>query len=123
MSNGETRIETINELKIWLEGEFKLIRSTQATNAEEIRTLRKTVHDTNGAVQILMAIDIPGKLDVLKTEVQAHDAVIEELARDQSTLKTTMRAAYLAIGIAGAAVGAIVTMALRLYEVFGGSRP
>jgi hypothetical protein len=119
MADGETGINTINELKIWLEGEFKLIRSTQSTNAEELRTLRRTVHETNNHVSALLALNIPEKLDTLKNEVKAHDGVIEKLAMDQTALKTTMRAAYVAIGVAGAVFGAIATMVLRLYEVFG----
>jgi hypothetical protein len=114
-----THIETLNELKIWLEGEFKLIRQTQSNNAEEIRTLRKTVHDTNNAVGVLTALDIPGKLTAIKDEISSHDAAIEKLATDQTAIKSTMRAAYLGIGMAGAVVGAVVTILLRVYEIVG----
>lgn len=114
----EAKIDTINELKIWLEGEFKLIRSIQNNNAEEMRTLRKTVHDTNNAVAALTALDIPGKLEDMKEEVKAHDSVIDKLGTDQTSMKTTMRAAYVAIGIGGVALGSFLTLALRLFEVF-----
>jgi hypothetical protein len=116
--SGEANIDTLNELKIWLEGEFKLVRNIQETNAEEVRVLRKTVHETNNAVAALTALDIPGKLASLNTEVKSHDTVIETIVRDQSTLKTTMRAAYISIGIAGAVFGALATLVLRLFEVF-----
>lgn len=120
MSEEGIRIETLNELRIWLEGEFKLVRSDQKNNAEEMRNLRKTVHDTNNHVSALLALDIPGKLEGLRDEVQSHDNAIDNLIKDQTSLKTTMRTAYIAVGIASAAVGAILTIALRLYEVFGG---
>lgn len=119
MGDSSSHIETLNELKIWLEGEFKLIRSTQDNNAEEIRTLRKTVHDTNNAVGGLVMLNIPGKLEDLKNEVQGHDSVIEKLANDHAALKTTMRAAYIAIGVSSALIGSLVTIALRIYEVIG----
>ena len=112
-------IETLNELKIWLEGEFKLIRAAQSSNAEEIKTLRRTVHETNNHVAALMALDIPGKLTNMKDEISSHDAVIEKLATDQTAIKTTMRAAYLGIGLAGAVIGAVITVLLRVYELVG----
>lgn len=115
------KIDTINELKIWLEGKFELIRATQTNNSDEIRTLRKTVHDTNNAVGALVILDIPGKLEGLKDEVKSHDAVIEKLVMEQAALKTTMRAAYVAIGIAGAVIGAVVSSALEFYQAFGGA--
>lgn len=115
----DSPIETLNELKIWLEGEFKLIRATQSSNAEEIRTLRKTVHETNNAVAALTALNIPGKLQDLKDEVSSHDAVIEKLATDQTAIKSTMRAAYLATGVAGAVIGSVITILLRVYELVG----
>ena len=115
----EVKIETLNELKIWLEGEFKLIRSTQEGNAEELRTLRRTVHETNNAVAALTALDIPGKIQGMKDEISSHDAVIEKLATDQTAIKTTMRAAYLGIGLAGAVIGAVITVLLRVYELVG----
>jgi len=112
-------IETLNELKIWLEGEFKLIRAAQSSNAEEIKTLRRTVHETNNHVAALMALDIPGKLTNMKDEISSHDAVIERLASDQTAIKSTMRAAYIATGIAGAVIGSVITIILRIYEVVG----
>lgn len=115
----EAKIETLNELKIWLEGEFKLIRKTQDNNAEELRTLRRTVHETNNAVSALTALDIPGKLNAMKDEISSHDAVIEKLATDQTAIKSTMRAAYLATGVAGAVIGSVVTILLRVYELVG----
>lgn len=115
-----TRIETINELKIWLEGEFKLVSATQETNAGEMRTLRQTVHNTNSAVSLLTALDIPGKLESFRDEVKNHDSYIKKLADEQAALRLTMRIAYIAAGASGAAVGAVITVALRAYEVFGG---
>jgi hypothetical protein len=115
----DVKIETLNELKIWLEGEFKLVRKTQDNNAEELRTLRKTVHDTNNAVSALSALDIPGKLQGLKDDISSHDAVIERLATDQTAMKSTMRAAYLGIGLAGAVIGSVITIILRVYELVG----
>lgn len=120
MAGGETRVETINELKIWLEGEFKLIRSTQDTNADEMRTLRKVVHDLAGHVQVIMAQDVPGKIESLKNEVQKHDGDIATQGKELAGLKNTMRTAYVSVGIAGAVVGSIITLLLRAYEVLGG---
>lgn len=118
MSDGATRIETINELKIWLEGEFKLIAQGQQTSREDIRQVRSRLHDVSNAVAGLTALDIPGKLESMKVESTKQDGIIEKLTAEQTTLKTTIRVAYGAIAIAGVVVGAILTLALRVAEMF-----
>lgn len=118
VSDGATRIETINELKIWLEGEFKLIKQGQETSRDDIKQVRTRLHDLSNHVSALTALDIPGKMDGLRTEVQKHDNIIEKIATEQTSLKATMRTAYLAIGIAGAAIGSIVTLVLKVAETF-----
>lgn len=113
-----SRIETINELKIWLEGEFKLITQGQTTSREDIRQVRSRIHDISNELTALTALDIPGKIDSLKEGVSKHDNVIERIASEQTSLKATMRTAYVAIAIGGAAVGSIITVLLRFAETF-----
>lgn len=107
------RVETINELNIWLDGQFKLVAAAQSTAAQEISRIRDTVHETANHVSGLLVLNIPDKLQLLVDDVKAHDAAIEKMAQDVVSLRTTLRTAYVTIGIAGTILGAIASMVLQ----------
>lgn len=117
MSAEQPRVETINELNIWLDGQFKLIGAAQHAAAEEISRIRDKVHETANHVSGLMLLNIPDKLQTLATDVKAHDTAIESMGRDMASLKTVLRTAYISMGIAGTVFGALATLGLQMFQL------
>lgn len=99
-------IETLKELQIWLAGEFALIRQAQDTSNTEVSKLRTTVHDISNKVQPLVMLDIPTTLKVHATELEKFEKYV-----------TGQRAVYAAIGIAGAAIGTVLTIILEAWKI------
>lgn len=111
--NSPPRVETINELNIWLDGQFKLVGAAQKNAADEIARIRDKVHETANHVSGLLLLNIPDKLQKLGDEVKAHDQAIDTMAKDVNSLRTTLRTVYVAVGVSGTVFGAIATLALQ----------
>ena len=109
-------IETINELKLWLEGRFDILNKVQDNNSEELKNVRKTVHEVANHVQVLISLNIPDKLDSLSAQIKKHEAELEELNRDNVARKSAVAAIKAAYSIGGAVIGSIITLAFELYQ-------
>lgn len=116
VENNPPRVETINELNIWLDGQFKLVGAAQKAAADEIARIRDSVHETANHVAGLLVLNIPDKLQRLSDEVKAHDSSIDKMAEDFNSFKTAVRTAYAAIGIAGTVVGAITAFVVQFFR-------
>lgn len=99
-------IETIKELQIWLDGKFELIRQAQETSNAEVTKLRTTVHDISNKVAPLIMLDVPSILKQHSSDLEKFEKYI-----------TGQKAVYAAIGIAGAAVGTVLTIILEAWKV------
>lgn len=105
-SNDLVGIETIKELQIWLDGQFALVRQAQDMSNAEVTKLRVTVHDISNKVAPLIMLDVPSVLKQHTTELEKFERYI-----------TGQKAVYAAIGIAGAAVGTVLTIILEAWKV------
>ncbi len=108
------RIENINELQIWLDGQFKLVAQSQTTTNEEVNKLRDRVHDIANHVGKLNALNIEQRFKDFGKILENHDGEIEKVNKDAFARKAVLAAT----GIAGGAIGAVSTILLELYKAF-----
>src|SRR5438132_13926479 len=87
------KIETINELKIWLEGRFDLLSAAQKASADDLARVRTVVHETSQHVQVLLSLNIPAKFEAFTTNIKKHDEQIEELIREGVARKSSLATA------------------------------
>ena len=106
VNNEPLNITTLNELQIWLSGRFDLIGQTQDTLNSEVGKLRTTVHDISNKVSPLIMMDVP-------TVLKSHAGELEKFEK----YITGQKAVYVAIGIAGAAIGTFLTIVLEAWKV------
>lgn len=117
MAEGDPAVGTINELKIWIAGQFDLVRQAQTTSGEDLRNVRKSVHDLSNTVAGLTALDIPGKLEKYANEIKEQDAAIRKLAEDGILNKSAIASVKAIYGISGILLGATGALLARL--IFG----
>ena len=106
-------LDNINELRIWLEGKFKLVEQAQSISSEDLRNVRGRVHDLSNEVAKIVALDLSSKFEALKD----HDEKLETLRNEASTAKGAIQAIKAAYGIGGTLLGAIIATALELAKV------
>lgn len=111
MAQSEPPVGTISELKIWIAGQFDLVKERQDTSRDDMLTVRRTVHELANTVSALTVLDIPGKLEKFANEIKEQDDAIKALARDgllnQSAI-SNVRAIYGTVGILLGAAGALI---------------
>jgi hypothetical protein len=110
------KIETINELRIWLDGKFNLLSQAQKASAEDLIRVRSTLHDLSNQVQVLVSLNIPSKFETFTENFKKHDTQIEGLIRDGIARKSSLATARLLFITIGGIMG---TMATLLIQVWG----
>lgn len=96
---------TNGELKIWIEGQFELVRERQEFTNGELRTVRQRIHDLSN--------------DVAKN-FSSHDKEIDALDTEVTGLKTwkaSLAAVKAAYGVGGAFIGGSVAIVLDILKV------
>lgn len=95
----------IGELKIWIEGQFDLVKERQEFTNGELKTVRQRIHDLSN--------------DVAKNFAK-HDIDIGGIETDVTSLKTwraSLSAVKAAYGVGGAFLGSATVIVLDLLKV------
>jgi hypothetical protein len=107
-------IETINELKIWIEGRFDLVAQSQHTTEENMKVVRQRVHDLSGDIAKIAAMDFA---NIQKT-LEEHDAKIEGFSRAAYERKGAIAALRATYAVGGALVGLAASVIFDLARFF-----
>jgi len=94
-----------------LEGKIDLIAKDNARQGEDIKTIRQRIHEHASLLQTLTALDIPKKLEELKSLIATLDKRIETLESDYDQRKgaaNLARALYALISLLG--IGGVVAI-------------
>lgn len=114
-----THVDTINELKIWLEGRFELIAASHKSMYDDMHKVRERLHEISNHVTTIISLNVPGKLDELKNTDVEHNTRLDKLEHDGIARRSTLAAIKASYTIAGAAIGSMLTLVLEFYRAFG----
>jgi archaellum component FlaC len=106
-------IDTINELKLWIEGKFELVNQQNVQFGDDIRTIRTRLHDLSNDVAKLNAIDFLG----LNKRIEEHDSELEGFTKEAAERKGAIAALKATYAIGGAIVGAASSAVLFFSRV------
>lgn len=112
-----SKVETLNELKIWLDGKFDLVAQSQKAAGEDIVTLRRTLHDVSNSVAALTILDIPRKFSDLAKSVVKHDDDLAAIVKENAAKAAALRFLKSLYFIGGGLLGAIIGISLEVYKV------
>lgn len=112
-----SKVETLNELKIWLDGKFDLVAQTQKTASDDITILRRTVHDVSNAVGALTILDIPKKFSDLAKSVVKHDSDLAVIIKENAAKAAALKLLKSLYFVGGGLLGAFIGISLEVYKV------
>lgn len=110
---GEPTIDSINELRIWLEGEFKVIALSHKTANENLTLVRQRVHDLAQEVTKVVALNLEDKFKLLGE----HDAALDKLGDEALAARSAFTAVKAAYATAGAVFGGAATLVLAVSKI------
>ncbi len=112
-------VETLAELQIWIEGKFALVMQAQDSAEKDLTTVRRTVHDLAGHMQVLLALNLPEKLVKLEEADKNLEAEVKRFSAESAERKGVIAALKALWGVSGVVLGFIGALAFQFYKVAG----
>lgn len=107
---GKQTIETLNELKIWIEGQFQLASEARQRLETDVTLIRTRQHELSNEITKIGASFHNLGFAALKELVSKHDVELEKFSDERLERKGAIRAIKATWAIGGASVGVVSTV-------------
>ena len=113
-------VETLSELQIWIEGKFELLAQAQKSANDDLTNVRRTVHDLNNQMTVIIALNLPEKIASLQKADEDHETNIKKFIEQAAERKGAVAALKAVYAIVGTMIGFSGAVALQFYQSLQG---
>lgn len=95
-----------------MDGKIDLISQAMDNTKDDLRVVRERLHDLSNEVQKLIALNLPGTLTDMRSDITKIDQRVVILEHDFHARRGAVNAAKLLYGLGGTTIGAGVVAAI-----------